>query len=356
MSKRKIIIGVIALLVLIVGIIAFPKISLYLSSRTGTTNATTVAYFIKAPMSIEDLAADLQKQGIIDDVDAFVKVAEYKGLTKEKIALGKYNIESGTQYRTLLNGFTLNSAGNGNSEVEVSVTFNNCLDIYQLAEKVCANIMADSIKLVNYLDEDATLEKYGFTREQMPAMFLPNTYKMYYDTDEKEFVERMAQEFKNFWTAERMAKLIKVGLKSPSEAVTLASIVYSEQGKHADEWPVIAGLYLNRINQGIKLQSDPTFKFCWGDKLDGVQRLLNEHKNIDCAYNTYKINGLPPGPICIPPSQTVDAVLNRDNNKYIFMMAKPDYSGRHDFSVDYSKHQAFAKVYQKWLANELKNQ
>jgi UPF0755 protein len=356
MSKRKIILGFIALIVLIGGIIAFPKISLYFSSRTGTTNAATVAYFIKAPMSVEELASDLQKQGIIDDVDAFVKVADYKGLTKEKIALGKYNIESGTQYRTLLNGFTLNSAGNGNGEVEVSVTFNNCRDIYQLAEKVCANIMADSTKLVNYLDEDLTLEKYGFTREQIPAMFLPNTYKMYYDTDEKEFVERMAQEFKNFWTAARMANLFKVGLKSPSEAVTLASIVYSEQGKHADEWPVIAGLYLNRINQGIKLQSDPTFKFCWGDQLDGVQRLLNEHKNIDCAYNTYKINGLPPGPICIPPSQTVDAVLNRDNNNYIFMMAKPDYSGRHDFSVDYSKHQAYAKVYQKWLANELKNQ
>lgn len=356
MSKRKIILGVIAVIVLVGGILAYPKISLYLSSRTGTTNSATVAYYIKAPISVEELAADLQKQGIIDDVDAFVKVAEYKELTKEKIALGKYNIEAGTQYRTLLNGFTLNSAGNGNGEVEVSVTFNNCRDIYQLAEKVCANIMADSTKLVNYLDEEATLEKYGFTREQMPAMFLPNTYKMYYDTDEKEFVERMAKEFKNFWTADRMAKLMKVGLKSPSEAVTLASIVYSEQGKHADEWPVIAGLYLNRINQGIKLQSDPTFKFCWGDKLDGVQRLLNEHKNIDCGYNTYKINGLPPGPICIPPSQTVDAVLNRDNNNYIFMMAKPDYSGRHDFSVEYSKHEAYAKVYQKWLANELKNQ
>ena len=356
MSKRKIILGVVAVVILVGGIVAFPKISLYLSSRTGTSNSATVDYFIKAPISVEELAADLQKQGIIDDVDAFVKVAEYKGLTKEKIALGKYSIEAGTQYRTLLNGFTLNAAGNGNGEVEVSVTFNNCRDIYQLAEKVCANIMADSTKLVNFLDEDATLEKYGFTREQMPAMFLPNTYKMYYDTDEKEFVERMAQEFKNFWTAERMTKLIKVGLKSPSEAVTLASIVYSEQGKHADEWPIIAGLYLNRINQGIKLQSDPTFKFCWGDKLDGVQRLLNEHKNIDCAYNTYKINGLPPGPICIPPSQTVDAVLNRDNNNYIFMMAKPDYSGRHDFSVEYSKHEAYAKVYQKWLTNELKNQ
>jgi UPF0755 protein len=153
-----------------------------------------------------------------------------------------------------------------------------------------------------------------------------------------------------------MAKLKKVGLKKPSEAVTLASVVYSEQGRVADEWPVIAGLYLNRINQGIKLQSDPTFKFCWGDKLDGVQRLLNVHRDIDCSYNTYKINGLPPGPICIPPTEVVDAVLNRDNNTYIFMMAKPDYSGRHDFTVQYADHERLAKIYQNWLAGEMKNQ
>ena len=186
-------------------------------------------------------------------------------------------------------------------------------------------------------------------------MFLPNTYKMYYDTDQKEFIERMSNEFKSFWSVERLSKLKKIGLRKPSEAVTLASVVYSEQGRVSEEWPVIAGLYLNRINQGIKLQSDPTFKFCWGDKLDGVQRLLNVHRDIDCPYNTYKINGLPPGPICIPPTEVVDAVLNRDDNNYIFMMAKPDYSGRHDFTVDYSDHERLAKIYQNWLAKEIKN-
>jgi len=114
-------------------------------------------------------------------------------------------------------------------------------------------------------------------------------------------------------------------------------------------------LYLNRINQGIKLQSDPTFKFCWGDKLEGVQRLLNVHRDIDCPYNTYKINGLPPGPICIPPTEVVDAVLNRDKNNYIFMMAKPDYTGRHDFRLQYADHERLAKIYQNWLAQEMKN-
>lgn len=355
MSKKAILITS-AVIILVGGIVLFPKISLFLSSRTETLNTESVEFFVDSPMETKDLAERLHEKGVIDDVNGFVQVAEYKGLNKENIALGKYIIEPGTQYRTILNGFRLNDAGNGNGEVEVDVTFNNCRDIYQLAGKVCANLMIDSATLISFLDDPATLKKYGFSKEEWPAMFLPNTYKMYFDTDEKQFVERMADEFKNFWTADRMVKLKKIGLNSPSQAVTLASIVYSEQGVHADEWPVIAGLYLNRINQGIKLQSDPTFKFCWGDELQGVQRLLNVHRDIECPYNTYKINGLPPGPICIPPTAVVDAVLNRDDNKFIFMMARPDYSKRHDFTVEYADHERLASIYQKWLAKELQNQ
>lgn len=354
--SRKVIISVITIVLLLVGIFAMPKISLYLKSRKETFNAQQIAFYIKAPTDLKELAKRLRDEGIVDDIDGFIAVAEYKGLNRENIALGKYMIEAHAQYRTILNGFKLNAAGNGNGEVEVDVTFNNCRDIYQLAGKVCSNLMIDSASLVSFLSDEATLTKYGFTSQELPALFLPNTYKMYYDTEESAFVERMAKEYKNFWTEDRKNKLKKVGLDRPSQAVTLASIVYSEQSRNKEEWPIIAGLYLNRINQGIKLQSDPTFKFCWGDKLDGVQRLLNVHRDIDCDYNTYKINGLPPGPICIPPTEVVDAVLNRDNNKYIFMMAKPDYSGLHDFAIEYADHERYAKIYQKWLANEMENQ
>ena len=131
-------------------------------------------------------------------------------------------------------------------------------------------------------------------------------------------------------------------------------VVYSEQSRNKEEWPIIAGLYLNRIKQGIRLQSDPTFKFCWGDKLDKVQRLLVIHREIDCPYNTYKINGLPPGPIYIPSADVVDAVLNRADVDYIFMCAKPDYSGLHNFAVSGAEHAKNAKVFQNWLGNELK--
>jgi UPF0755 protein len=349
MSKKRIVIICVAAVLLIGGIIVIPKIGLFLKSRIESVNEKQVAFFIKEKTTAEQLASALKEAGIIDNIDAFQDVAEYKGLDESKIALGKYMIDPKTQYRNLLNGFTLNDAGNGNAEVEVDVTFNNCRDIQQIAGKVSKSIMLDSTALVKLLMDQKILNKYGFTPQQLPAMFIPNTYKLYFDTDESAFVDRMAMEFKMFWTADRMMKLQEVGLKSPSEAVTLASVVYSEQSVITDEWPVIAGLYLNRIEQGILLQSDPTFKFCWGDELNGVQRLLYVHRDRDCPYNTYLYKGLPPGPICVPPAAVVDAVLNPTKHEYIFMMAKPDFSKRHDFAKDYATHQRYAKIYQKWL-------
>jgi UPF0755 protein len=354
MSKKRNVIIAGIVLVLVIIAIAAPKIMLFLAGNKKSINEKSVEFFIKKPTDLNELASSLQEQGIIDDTKAFISVGDYKGLNKDKIALGKYMIASGTNFRSLLNGFTINSNGNGNAEVEVEVTFNNCRDIYQMSGKLSKILAIDSSKLVNYLTDGKTLSNLGFTVEQLPALFIPDTYKLYYDTDEKVFVDRMAQEFKNFWTAARKSKLNAIGLKSPSQAVTLASIVYSEQSVNSDEWPIIAGLYLNRINQGIKMQSDPTFKFCWGDKLKGVQRLLNVHRDIDCPYNTYKINGLPPGPICIPSPKVVDAVLNRSDVNYIYMCAKPDYSGRHNFAVSGSEHMKNAEIFQNWLAAELR--
>ncbi len=353
MSKRLKII-LIAAVLLLGGIVMYPKLDLFLSSRKTTENIVEVPIYIDREMTAEELGDLLFEEKVIDDVKSFIKVADYKAINQSNIALGKYIISPKTEYRSLLNGFRINAAGNGNAEVEVDVTFNNCRDIYQLSGKVSKSLLLDSLALVNFLTRKATLEYYDFTQEELPALFLPNTYKMYYDTDEKEFVERMAKEFKNFWNDARREKMKKVGLESPSEVATIASIVYSEQNRHPDEWPIIAGLYLNRLEQGIKLQSDPTFKFCWGDALNKTQRLLNEHKAIECPYNTYKIEGLPPGPICIPPADVIDAVLNRAKVDYIFMMARPDYSYRHDFSKEYRQHERLAKIYQQWLANELK--
>ncbi len=353
MSKGKLII-VGGILVLFGLIVVGPKAMIYLAGSHKSLNSESHAFYIDGSMDLNQLADELVQEKIIDDVKSFVSVGEYKKLTSKTIASGKYLIEPGTSYRTLLNGFTKNSNGNGNAEVEVEVTFNNCRDIYQMAGKVSRSIDVDSAKLITYLQSGATLSKLGFTIEQLPALFIPDSYQMYWDSNEEMFVERMADEFKKFWNPERKNSLNKIGLSSPSQAVTLASVVYSEQSVNADEWPIIAGLYLNRVNQGVRLQSDPTFKFCWGDQLKGVQRLLAVHRDIDCPFNTYKIKGLPPGPICLPSPKVVDAVLNRADVDYIFMCAKPDYTGRHNFAVTGAEHMRNADAFQSWLANELR--
>lgn len=351
-KKGLIIVAVTAIVALAFG---WKHLMAYWNGTTKTINKERTEVPLDNMLSLQEIAVYLQDKKIIDNVKAFVSLAEYKGLTNKKLGSGMYAIEPGTNYRTLLNGFTLNSAGNGNAEIEVRVTFNNCKTIHDLCEKVgkCIEVSPDGLE--RYILEPGTLNKYGFNEETIPAMFIPNTYQMYYDTDKEAFVARMAKEFKNFWTDDRKMKLRNVGLESPSQAVTLASIVYGEQSRNASEWPVIARLYLNRLKDGMKLQSDPTFKFCWGDQLEGVQRLTYEHRNKDCPYNTYLHNGLPPGPISMPPSGVVDAVLNPDKNQYLYMCAQPNYDGLHNFAKDYATHAVYAKEFQNWLAKELAN-
>ena len=342
----------VAIVVVLVGIFIGPKISVFFAGQTKTINENTVDFYYNSVSGLEGLAAQLTTDGIIDEKDDFMKVGEYKNLDNSTLASGRYKIEPGTNFRTLLNGFTKNSAGNGNAEVEVDVTFNNCRDIYQLAGKVSKMIMVDSAQLVSEILNPEMLGRLNLTAETVPALFLPNTYRMFYDVSPASFIERMEANYTAFWNADRMAKLKKLGFKKTHQIVTLASIVYSEQSKNKEEWPIIAGLYLNRLDEGMKLQSDPTFKFCWGDKLDGVQRLTFEHREIECDYNTYIHKGLPPGPICIPPFEVVDAVLSPDNNKYLYMCAKPDYTGRHDFTVTYEEHKVNATKFQRWIAKQ----
>ncbi len=356
MSKgRKILIGLAG--VALVGVIfGWKHISAYLDGMTKTSNTKTERYILNEERTLDEIAIDLKNKKIIDDIASFTGLAEYKGLTNKDFAGGMYEIEAGTSYRNLINGFIKMQSGQGVAEKPVKVTFNNCNTIYDLAGKVSHCIEADSATLVRTILSGNTLSKYDFTVETVPALFLPNTYEMYYDTDADQFIARMAEEFKKFWNPERMQKLKTIGLKSPSQAVTLASVVYGEQGKNPSEWPIIARLYLNRVNTGMRLQSDPTFKFCWGDQLKGVQRLTYEHRNKDCPYNTYLHDGLPPGPISLPPTAVVEAVLNPDNNNYIYMCAQPNYDGLHNFASDYATHDRYAKEFQAWLAGELANQ
>ncbi len=345
---------ILVLFVVFVGVVVFnwERLQNLFGEDTRTVNTSEVKLLFREDPSGQELISTLLDQGIIKN-DSHIRdyIAE-NNIDTSNFAAGKYVILSQTQLSSLVNGFLKNDSGQGNAEVKVNVVFNRCKTIEDIGMNISKCILADSASIVDHIYNDETLRKYSFTREQIPALFLPKTYELYFDTDAEQFVALMAEEFKKFWNEDRKEKMRAVGLSYPSQVATVASIVFSEQAQMSEEWPIIAKLYLNRINKGMRLESDPTFKFCWGDELDGVERLLNKHKAIDCPYNTYLYGGLPPGPICIPPAEVIDAVLNPADVNYIFMCGKPGGQG-HNFAVTNAQHEKNAAAYRKWLKKYL---
>lgn len=300
--------------------------------------------YIPTGSSLADISQLLDSEEIMDAAD-FMSFARKLDFTEDKIEPGKYLIGKGTKNKNLIYALK-----NGNQELkDVRVTFNNCQDIHDMAGKVAPYIEADSTEIVSYVLDPKTIELYGFRNETIVSLFLPDTYEVgEWDMSAQEFVQRMADEYKKYWTDDRKAKAAELKLKQ-SEIATLASIVEAEQGINTQEWTTIAGLYLNRVRTGMLLQSDPTAKFCWGDELDGVQRLLTVHMQRDCPYNTYLHKGLPPGPIRMASKKAMDAVLNAEDHDYLFMCAKPDNSGLHNFSATYAQHLVNARKFQDYM-------
>lgn len=214
----------------------------------------------------------------------------------------------------------------------------------RIAQRIGSQMMVDSAAVADALNDEAFLSKYGFNPENVFALILPDTYEMYWTASVEEIFDRFKKEYDAFWTDERKTKAAAQGL-TPMEVSVMASIVSGETLK-AFEYPVIAGVYLNRYKKGMKLQADPTIAFCYDYTLD---RILKKHLTVDSPYNTYKHVGLPPAPINVPPKACLEAVLNPENHKYIYFCASPAFDGTHRFAVSYSEHLKNARAFQREL-------
>lgn len=214
----------------------------------------------------------------------------------------------------------------------------------RLAQKISAQMMVDSASVAQALDSVEFLEPYGFTPENIFAMFLPDTYQMFWTASVTDIFDRFKKEYDIFWTSERLTKAKAQGL-SQLQVSTLASIVSGETLKPF-EYPRIAGVYLNRYRKGIRLQADPTVAFCFNYEPD---RILKKHLKVDSPYNTYKYAGLPPAPINVPPKACLDAVLSPEKHKYIYFCASPEFDGTHRFAVSYNEHLKNARAFQREL-------
>lgn len=225
----------------------------------------------------------------------------------------------------------------------VTVTFNNIRKMEDLADRIAKSFPWSSKEFMFACD--SVLELKGITRAMQPAFFVPDTYEFYASATPSDVVEKLVEYRDNFWTEERTGQARRLGL-TPSEVAIIASIA-EEESANRDERAVIGRLYINRLQRGMKLQADPTVKYSLGDF--SLRRLYEKHLLNPSPYNTYRVNGLPPGPIRIPEKATLTAILNSEPHDYIYMCAKPDNSGTHNFSSDYEKHKRYAAQYRNWL-------
>lgn len=228
-------------------------------------------------------------------------------------------------------------------QTPVTVRFNGARTMEQLSQKIAAQLQCTPAEFLEACQE--ILPEKGFNRQNFPAAFIPDSYEFYWSASPNNVVRRLLDYRNRFWNENRRAKAKSLGL-NPTQVATVASIVEEETAK-SDERPLVARLYLNRLKKGIRLQADPTVKFASGDF--SLRRITGKHLAIESPYNTYKVNGLPPGPIRIPTAAAIDAVLNAPQHDYIYMCAKEDFSGYHNFAKDYATHQSNARRYQAEL-------
>ncbi len=336
-KKRFVIFLLITLLSLAMAAFLFVR-QWFLKPNVWTTNGIEAEIFIPTGSDFSDVKTILYEKGLVirrNDFERVSKWLKYDRLVKP----GRYILPHG------LNNLDLVRLLRSGAQKPVNLTFNNIRDVFQLAGRVAQQIEADSASIARRLTDSSFLSYLGFNNQTIPALFIPNTYEFWWTTNAENFISRMTDEYKTFWTADRQRKADLLAL-SRIEVSTLASIIDRETNKDSEK-ATIAGVYLNRLRGGWRLQADPTLIFAAGDF--EIRRVLDIHKNIDSPYNTYLYPGLPPGPICIPSIASIDAVLNPAQHHYYYFCAKDDLSGYHAFASSYTEHEANARRYRNAL-------
>jgi UPF0755 protein len=297
----------------------------------------TAYIYIDKEKNYEDVISQLKKANLPSE-QMFRLLSERMNYPNN-VKTGRYAIKGGMTMPDVIR--TLR-AGN---QTPVKITFNNMRTKENVAGRLSQQLLMDSVTLLNALNDDEKIKELGFDENTLVAMFIPNTYEVYWDTSVDNLLSRMKKEYERFWNDDRKRKAENIGL-SPVQVSTLASIV-EEEATYSDEYPIVAGLYLNRLKKGMRLEADPTVKFAVGDF--SLRRILFRHLEVESPYNTYKNTGLPPGPIRIPSIKAIDGTLSPQSHNYLFMCAKDDLSGRHNFAITHAEHARNAARYQQAL-------
>lgn len=325
--------GILLLIILSIGIFY-----VYKKYAIDTFSEKSFMLYIYPNTSLEQIIDKLKRETDQHEANRFERIAKLNRFHPGSKS-GAYRIDPEMSamdvYRMIARGI----------QTPVRFTFNNIRTKEQFAERVEKQLMISADSILPLLNDSAVCQNYGFTPATIPAMFIPDTYEMYWTVSPRKFLDRMKKEYDLFWSDERKNKALTIGL-TPDEVSTLASIV-AEETNSSDEIRTVAGLYLNRLNNGMLLQADPTVKFAL-QNFD-LRRITNSHLSVDSPYNTYKYAGLPPGPIRFPSKTALNAVLTAEKHDYFYMCAKEDFSGRHNFARTLAEHSRNAARYHNAL-------
>jgi len=334
-TVKKFIIALVLLIIISLGITC---VVYYLRYFEPNVSDKEQYLYIHTGATFDDVYKTIRDEGIVKDTTTFHWAAvNMKYITRVKP--GKYRLHEGMSNRKLINMLA------SGAQEPVTVSYHNLRLKEQFAGFISKKIEPDSLAILNLLDSAAFVKQYGFTTDNVYTMFMPNSYQMYWNTSPEKLFKRMYANYEKFWTPERKQRASEINL-SPVQVSILASIVDAE-ALHDDEMPTIAGLYLNRLKKGMKLESDPTVIFALHDFT--IHRVLNKDLKVISPYNTYMYTGLPPGPVMMPSINAVNSVLDYKASNYIYMCAKADFSGYHAFATNVADHLINAHKFQKAL-------
>ncbi len=306
------------------------------------TKFTQKEVFVHVPTdaNFEQVVDTMSKY--VEDIERFKMVAEKKSYIYN-VKPGRFLIKNGMSSNSIINSLRQN--------VPVDLAFNNQERLEDFAGRISKQIEADSLSLLNSFKDPKFLEENGFNEENVLSMFIPNSYEFFWNIKADKFRDRMAKEYRNFWNESRLEKAKKLNL-TPLQVSVLASIVHKETVKK-DERPKVAGVYLNRLSRGMKLEADPTViysvKLKENDFNKVIKRVLYKDLETNSPYNTYRFEGLPPGPIAMPDITAIDAVLNPEKHNYIYFCASVTNFGYHEFAENTAQHEVNRQKYVAWV-------
>jgi len=309
------------------------------------TSFTGQRYFlyIKTGMTYDELNGLLQKDTVINSPTLFKWLASRMDYS-QNVKAGKYEIKKDMNLVSILRMLR-----NGH-QVPVNLVITKLRTKEDLASLVGKKLECDSSAFIAFLHNSDSLKEYGLDSNTAMTAIFPNTYTYFWNTTPSRVFRKLYTEKKNFWTEPRLQQAHQQGLTATS-AYIVASIVEEETNQKEDKGKV-ASVYMNRLATGMKLEADPTVKFALRNF--ELKRIYDKYLQTESPYNTYKYKGLPPGPICTPSIETLDAVLQAPKTNYLYFVAKPDFSGYSNFSEKFPQHLEYARAFQKALDEQMK--